>query len=196
MGLIDASKPRAYRPRGILDPVSDETTSTATMDYSTIGGETMNNDPRGAGRDQRSFESFGAMIRDPDFRNDWSEIAGKFGSLGMFGSAIRDMTGLGKEAYGPAMPAFGTRDAVADEIGSAAMGSNLDLAGSVGESPGLYAKGGKVGRRGLLDGDPPGPDNVIIGAKTGERVLNEKQFGALSPEARAEVERVLKAKKK
>jgi hypothetical protein len=75
-------------------------------------------------------------------------------------------------------------------------GFDRDLAGSVGESPGLYAKGGKVGRKGLLDMDPPGPDNVVIGAKTGERVLNAKQFGSLSKEARAEVERVLKAKGK
>ena len=177
MGLIDAGNPRSFKSRrGIL---ADETTATPTTDTGVIGGETNRGDPRAAGIDQRSFGSFSEMVNDPDFRNDWSNVAGMAGVSGMFGSAIKDMLGLGAQ-QGPVDPNM----------------AELNLNGSEGESPGLYAKGGKVGRKGLLDGDPPGPDNVIIGAKTGERILNEKQFGALSKEAQAEVERVLKARKK
>ena len=39
--------------------------------------------------------------------------------------------------------------------------------------PGLYAKGGKVAQP-LVPGDPPGPDNRIIGAQTGEGVLTRR----------------------
>jgi hypothetical protein len=159
-------------------------------------GKGGNEDPS---RDLRSFAGLGDYFNDFDVRNDLSNLAGMSGVGALFGGAIRDMTGWGKEAYGPTMPAFGLNDAVADEIAQAAGGGGASpgpqIAGPEPSAPGLFAKGGKVGRKGLLDMDPPGPDNVVIGAKTGERILNEKQFGSLSKEARAEVERVLKAKK-
>jgi hypothetical protein len=52
---------------------------------------------------------------------------------------------------------------------------------------GFMFKGGRV-RRGLLDLDPPGPDDTVIAAKRGERVLNDRQWAALSPTARREIE--------
>jgi len=62
---------------------------------------------------------------------------------------------------------------------------------------GFLHKGGKVPKRGLLDVDPPGPDNVLIGAKTGERVLTQAQYKSLSKAARAEIDAALtKAKRK
>ena len=186
MGLIDAGNPRSFKSRrGIL---ADETTATPTTDTGVIGGETNMGDPRAAGIDQEPFNG-------EKFSRDLGKLFDMAMGVSPSASAFNMATG-GYAGRGPQMPSFGLNDAVADEIGSAAMGSGLDLASSEGESPGLYAKGGKVGRKGLLDGDPPGPDNVIIGAKTGERILNEKQFGALSKEAQAEVERVLKARKK
>lgn len=61
---------------------------------------------------------------------------------------------------------------------------------------GFLAEGGKV-THSLFEGvDPPGPDDVIIAAKTGERVLNEAQYASLSPEAKAEVDAALKPKAK
>lgn len=37
----------------------------------------------------------------------------------------------------------------------------------------MYAKGGKIGPAGIVPGNPPGPDNVVIGAQTGEGVLTK-----------------------
>lgn len=195
MGLIDASNPRPYRRRGVLG--TEETTATATIETGGIdpGGE------RGlAGShptDLRSFDSLGDFFNDPGVQKDGRALMDMI--TGVSPSLVgANMVSGGFQGMGPQMPSFGINDAVADEIGSAAMGSGGGLASIDVEpsAPGLFAKGGKVGRKGLLDGDPPGPDNVIIGAKTGERILNEKQFGALSKEAQAEVERVLKAKGK
>lgn len=188
MGLIDAGNPRSFKSRrGIL---ADETTATPTTDTGVIGGETNMGDPRAAGIDQEPFNG-------EKFSRDLGKLMDMAMGVSPSASAFNMATG-GYAGMGPQMPSFGLNDAVADEIGSAAMGGGGGLASIDVEpsAPGLFAKGGKVGRKGLLDGDPPGPDNVIIGAKTGERILNEKQFASLSKEARAEVERVLKARKK
>jgi hypothetical protein len=195
MGLIDASNPRAFKSRrGIL---ADETTATPTIEYGDIdpGGE---RGPAGSHpTDLRSFNSLGDYFNDPMVQRDGRALMDMI--TGVSPSLVgANMVSGGFQGMGPQMPSFGINDAVADEIGSAAMGSGGGLASIDVEpsAPGMFAKGGKVGRKGLLDVDPPGPDNVIIGAKTGERILNEKQFGALSKEAQAEVERVLKARGK
>lgn len=201
MGLIDASKPRSFTPRnGLLAPVL-ETTTTGSMESQPIGGERMGNDPRGDSRDHRSFAGLGDYFNDPDVQKNGRALMDMMMGASPILSGFNMATG-GYQGMGPQIPAFGMNDAVADEIAQAAgggggggFGVDLDAAGSVGESPGLYAKGGRVGPRGLLAGDPPGPDNVVIGAKTGERILNAKQFASLSEEARAEVEHALKAKK-
>lgn len=61
-------------------------------------------------------------------------------------------------------------------------------------------RGGKVKKPAseslFADVDPPGPDDVLIAAKTGERILNEAQYASLSKEAKAEVDAALKAKAK
>lgn len=84
----------------------------------------------------------------------------------------------------------------AGQMGDPTMGGGVGVnaadLGAEPNAPGMYAKGGKV-TGSLFEGvDPPGPDNVIIAAKTGERVLNEEQYASLSNEAKAEVDRALK----
>ena len=75
-------------------------------------------------------------------------------------------------------------------------GNDMDLAGSIGEQPGMYADGGKVTKpnpQSLFGNiDPPGPDDQLAGVKTGERILNEEQYASLSKEAKAEVDAALK----
>jgi hypothetical protein len=162
-----------------------------------VGGETPTGDIRGTAKDLRAFDSVGAYFNDPmvqkDFRALGDMIMGASPTMVGLNMATGGFTGMG-----PQMPAFGLNDAVADEIADAAVGAGGSQSAGIDapepSAPGLFVKGGKVGRKGLLDIDPPGPDNVVIGAKTGERILNAKQFGSLSKEARAEVERVLKAK--
>jgi len=206
MGLIDASKPRSYTPRkGLLAPVLDETTTTGSMESQSIGGETTNGDPRGGARDQASYGSFSEMMNDPGFRGDWGKVAGMMSPTGSLimdlltgndqinGNANMGAANTGMNVAGGVQnPEFAGRG---DPSQAGGFGVDLNAAGSMGEQPGMYARGGKVGPRGLLSGDPPGPDNVVIGAKTGERILNAQQFASLSKEARAEVERALKAKK-
>lgn len=70
---------------------------------------------------------------------------------------------------------------------AAAAGANIDT--GIGASP--YFKGGVVRRRGLLD--PPGPDDTVIAAKSGERILNDAQWKKLTPETRKEIQAVFKA---
>lgn len=209
MGLIDASKPRSFRPRGILGPVTEETTSTATTYEGSMGDRVGNTDPS---RDLRSFNSVGDYFNDPDVQKNgralMDMITGASPSMSGFNMATGGYAGMG-----PQVPAFGINDAVADEIAQAAQGGGGGGSGGMGGMGGqteggtsssgvegdrgfLY-KGGKVPAKGLLGNvDPPGPDNVLIAAKTGERVLNEKQYGRLSPEAQKEVDAVLKAKAK
>jgi len=200
MGLIDASKPRSYAPRkGLLAPVLDQTTTTGSMESQSIGGEKLDN--RDPSKDLRSFSGLGEYFSDSDVQKNGRALMDMVTGVSPAAAAL-GFGGMGQTPMGPQMPAFGMDPAVSNEIAQAAAGGGAysggfdsSQAGSEGEQPGMYAKGGKVGPRGLLAGDPPGPDNVVIGAKTGERILNAQQFASLSKEARAEVERALKAKK-
>ena len=157
-----------------------------------FGPDPMQADPRGMGRDQRSFGSFSEMMNDPGFRGDWGKIAAMSGptalalgagsamtGIGSMGSAIQDGFGgrpgggLNQGGMADDLAAFGGSDPM-----GGGFGVDLDAAGSMGESPGLYAGGGVVDQP-LMPGDPPGPDNRIIGAKAGEVVLNQPQQMAL-----------------
>lgn len=212
MGLIDASKPRSYTPRkGLLAPVLDQTTTTGSMESQSIGGETTNGDPRGGARDQASYGSFSEMMNDPGFRGDWGKVAGMMSPTG---SLIMDLLTGNDQINGNAnMGAANTGMNNAGGVPNPELAGRSDPSQGGGGTPGgppgggwggsgvegdrgfLY-KGGKVPAKGLLGNvDPPGPDNVLVAAKTGERILNAQQFASLSKEARAEVERALKAKK-
>lgn len=187
MGLIDASNPRRFKPRKGVP--TDDTVNPVKIDpYYNIGGDSAPYD-RSPGTDQEPFDS-------ERFGRDVSKLMDMVAGTSPAISAFNMATG-GYNGMGPQMPAFGLNDAVADEIATAATNSgDFNPAGSAGNLDGIYAKGGKVGRKGLLDGDPPGPDNVIIGAKTGERVLTKAQYNALSPKARAEVDAAMKKSEK
>jgi len=225
MGLIDASKPRSFRPRnGLLAPILDETTSTATVDYGTGEGH-HGEKPGGRGLDygamtqaefnqaaqdraNRSFMerhapgailgalmpgggfamTLGSKMDDANFANEQSKRSAEFVGRGQSMPDEDMMAGYGGIG--------GTGNSAGGFSGGGVSAADLGASLAEGNTTGVFAKGGKVGRKGLLDIDPPGPDNVVIGAKTGERILNEKQYRALSQEARAEVDRVLKAKRK
>ncbi len=204
MGLIDASKPRSFTPRnGLLAPIL-ETTTTGSMESQPIGGERTGGDPRGSARDQASFANISAMFNDPGFRGDWGKVAAMSGPMALGVGALSHMTGIGnlgnaiQDGFGG-----GTVNSPAEvysggDWSGPANDPNIgggEYGGLGGNRDGGFAKGGKVKREGLLGPNPPGPDDGYAALNVGERVLNAKQFASLSKEARAEVERALKAKK-
>lgn len=75
-------------------------------------------------------------------------------------------------------------------------GLSLGANGEMVDPQGLYSRGGKVTRQGLFKGNPPGPDNVIIGAKTGERIINDEIFRGFSDATRKEIDAALKKVKR
>ncbi len=169
------------------------------------GPEAGARDPRGSARDQASFPSISAMFNDPGFRGDWGKVAAMM-SPGM--SLARDLitgndpingnAGMGAAstgmnvAGGVANPELAGRSDPSQGGADIFGGRDLDLAGSIGESPGLYRKGGRVKKQGLFNIDPPGPDNVVIGAKTGERIITDDDYAAFSKETKAEVDAAMK----
>jgi len=133
--------------------------------------------------DRRNFEAEQAL-RSAEFKGLGQMMPDEmmqFGPVGM--------------AAGPA-PAPSPAEAVSGSFADIWQGNEKDLAGSIGEQPGLYARGGKVTKphpQSLFGNiDPPGPDDQLAGVKTGERILNEEQYASLSKEAKAEVDAALK----
>lgn len=201
MGLIDAQHPRPYRPRGLLGPVGEETTSTATMQGGDIGpgGGDIRDQQAGRGglpEYNNASDWMSAMSRTPTgFALDAVTGRGMFGGQDHSYSTVNgDFVNNGMVGLSPA------EVAAASASPSNVAGSDLGIQGAgLDQMAGLdagYAKGGKVRPQGLLGPNPKGPDDGYAALKVGERVLNEKQFGRLTPAAQKEVDGVLKAKKK
>lgn len=126
------------------------TTSTPGWDDYFGGGSDGGNmqDGRGAlGNGQtaglRDFDSIRDYIDDFDVRNDWSNIGRMAGFTGLMGSALRDLTGWGKEQFGPPAPTgdFGS----ADLTGSGWDGSDAGREGAANEAAGMDARSGYDG---------------------------------------------------
>ena len=110
---------------------------------------------------------------------------------------IANVAGWG--AVGPQVPAFGMRDAVADEIGGAAVGGGIGgqtsggFSGSGVEADrGFLAKGGIATEGSLFGPDPEGPDDGYTAFMIGERAINPDQWKMLKPETRADISQVFK----
>jgi hypothetical protein len=167
-----------------------------------IGGEANPTDIRGNSRDHRSFDSLGDYFNDPDVQKNGRAL------LDMITGTSPSMVGLnmatgGFAGMGPQMPAFGMRDAVADEIAEAAGGggfsggagvSAADLGASLaeGNTTGMFSKGGKVTKRSLFGPNPPGPDDGFGGLKAGERVITEDDYAGFSKSTKAEIDAAMK----
>lgn len=175
--------------------------------FQQLGGDRMGNDPRGDSRDHRSFAGLGDYFGDPDVQKNGRALMDMVMGASTTLSGFNMATG-GYNGMGPQIPAFGMNDAVADEIAQAAAGGVAPGSGDVmgGQTAGGFSGSGVEGDRGFLfeggvvdepflPGDPPGPDDRIIAAKKGERVLTEGQFKRLSEEAKAEIERLFKEKR-
>ena len=174
-----------------------------------FGPDPMQADPRGMGRDQASFPSFGAMMSDPGFRGDWGKV-GAMMSPGI--SFARDMitgndpiqggfgmgaanTGMNMAGGTPNPELMGRNDFsqldLAGQISAAeAPGMGADpMGGGVGvnaadlgadpNAPGMFAQGGMVRPQDLAGPNPPGPDQGYVGVHAGEMILNQPQQMAL-----------------
>lgn len=73
--------------------------------------------------------------------------------------------------------------------------SAADLGASLaeGNANGLFNKGGRVKKQSsLFPINPPGPDNVVIGAKTGERIITDEDYASFKPETKADIDAAMK----
>ncbi len=128
------------------------------------GGETNNSDPRGGGRDQRSYGSFTEMIGHPDFRGDWGKLAAMASPMMSFG---RNMITGSDPIQGGNLSDGG--------VNAADLGASL----AEGNTTGMFANGGVVGPEDMRGPNPPGPDQGFVGVHEGEMILNRPQQLAL-----------------
>jgi hypothetical protein len=210
-GLLQAPTvdPAASTTQQILDPwQTDRGEAMPGAVHGRSFDQMTNDELRGYAQDrvtgnlvQRNIEMLSpSMIASLVFGGlEKSQLGSELASRGLsnpgdfVGGQISGAAGTGMNvAGGVANPELmGRSDPSQADITGANLG-NGEYGGLGGNRDGGFAKGGVVRRGGLLGPNPPGPDEGFAALKGGERVLNEEQYGKLSPAAKKEIDALMR----